>query len=94
MVNIEPQVQAVRPVSKDNLDSPTTTPSSIVYFNCHSNPVTGENFVLWDDILLVFADALYVRHEATIVPFMKDAELIPYVYQFVVVFTRISKKKT
>ncbi|KAK5829603.1 hypothetical protein F5H01DRAFT_393684 [Linnemannia elongata] len=77
MVNIEPQVQAVRPVSKDNLDSPTTTPSSIVYFNCHSNPATGENFVLWDDILLVFADALYVRHEATIVPFMKDAELIP-----------------
>ncbi|KAF9271705.1 hypothetical protein BGZ88_005714, partial [Linnemannia elongata] len=73
----EPQVQAVRPVSKDNLDSPTITPSSIVYFNCHSNPATGENFVLWDDILLVFADALYVRHEATVVPFMKDAELIP-----------------
>ncbi|KAG0063683.1 hypothetical protein BGZ89_009697 [Linnemannia elongata] len=74
MGNVKSQFQAVRPVSKENLDSPTITPSSIVYFNCHSNPATGENFVLWDDILLVFADALHVRHQATIVSFMKDAE--------------------
>ncbi|KAF9543653.1 hypothetical protein EC957_000585 [Mortierella hygrophila] len=77
MDNSPPQVQAVRPVSKDNLDSPTKTPAPTVYFDCHSNPTTGKSFVLWDDIRLVFADALYVRHEAKVVPFMKDAEWMP-----------------
>ncbi|KAK5829608.1 hypothetical protein F5H01DRAFT_393690 [Linnemannia elongata] len=77
MLNIKPQIQAVRPVSKDNLDSPTTTPAPTVYFDCHSNPATGKGFVLWDDIRLVFADALYVRHNAKVVPFMKDADWMP-----------------
>ncbi|KAH7036082.1 hypothetical protein BKA57DRAFT_179086 [Linnemannia elongata] len=73
----KPQVQAVRPVSKDNPDSPTLTPTPKVYFDCHSNPATGESFVLWDDIRIIFADVLYVRHEAKVLPFMKDAELRP-----------------
>src|SRR5690348_9843372 len=81
MVNIKPQVQAVRPISKDRLDLPPITPSPTVNFNCLSNPATGEYFVLWDDIRLVFTDALYVRHEGTVVPFMRDAELMPYVPQ-------------
>ncbi|KAG0058327.1 hypothetical protein BGZ90_005009 [Linnemannia elongata] len=33
-----------------------------------------KSFVLWDDIRLVFTDALYVRHNTKVVPFMKDAE--------------------
>ena len=74
MDNNRPQVQAMRPVNKDNLDSPTKTPGPTIYFDCHSNSATGKSFVLWDDIRLVFADALYVRHEAKVVPFMKDAE--------------------
>ncbi|KAG0043247.1 hypothetical protein BGZ89_006525, partial [Linnemannia elongata] len=73
----QPQIQAVRPVSKDNLDTPTITPAPTVYFDCHSNPATGKGFVLWDDIRLVFADALYVRHNAKVVPFMKDADWMP-----------------
>ncbi|KAG0058328.1 hypothetical protein BGZ90_005010, partial [Linnemannia elongata] len=77
MENNKPQVQAVRPVSKDNLDSPAITPAPIVNFNCLSNPATGESFVLWDDILVVFTNALYARIEATVVPFMKDAEWMP-----------------
>ena len=77
MNNDQPQVQAVRPVSKDNLNSSTITPMPTVYFDCHSNPATGKSFLLWDDIRLVFADALYVRHEAKVVPFMKDAEWMP-----------------
>ncbi|KAK3809643.1 MAG: hypothetical protein JOS17DRAFT_536663 [Linnemannia elongata] len=77
MDNIKPQVQAVRPVSKDNFDSPTITPAPIVYFDCHLDPATEKSFVLWDDIRFVFADALYVLHEAKVVSFMKDAELIP-----------------
>ncbi|KAG0046246.1 hypothetical protein BGZ90_008230, partial [Linnemannia elongata] len=77
MVNIKPQVQALRPVNKDKLDLPPITPSPTVNFNCLSNPATGEYFVLWDDIRLVFTDALYVFHEGTVVPFMRDAELMP-----------------
>ncbi|KAG0054004.1 hypothetical protein BGZ89_002756, partial [Linnemannia elongata] len=64
MENTKPQVQAVRPVSKDNPDSPTLTPTPKVYFDCHSNPATEESFILWDDICIIFADVLYVRHEA------------------------------
>ncbi|KAG0063685.1 hypothetical protein BGZ89_009699 [Linnemannia elongata] len=47
-----------------------------MYFDCHSNPATEESFVLWDDIRVVFADALYVRHEEKMVPFMKDANWV------------------
>ncbi|KAG0059502.1 hypothetical protein BGZ89_000355 [Linnemannia elongata] len=77
MDNNQPQVQAVRPISKDNLNSPTLTPAPTVHFDCHSNPATGKSFVLWDDIRLVFTDALYVRHNTKVVPFMKDAEWMP-----------------
>ncbi|KAF9543644.1 hypothetical protein EC957_000576 [Mortierella hygrophila] len=77
MVTNKPQIQAVRPVNKDNLDSPTITPAPTVYFDCYSNPATGESFVLWHDIRLVFADALYIRHEAKVVSFMKDTEWMP-----------------
>ncbi|KAF9272202.1 hypothetical protein BGZ88_005086, partial [Linnemannia elongata] len=76
MVNINPQVQAVRPVSKDNLDSPAITSAPTVYFDCHSNPATGKSFVLWDDIRVVFTDALYLRHESKLIPFMKDADWV------------------
>ncbi|KAG0064427.1 hypothetical protein BGZ90_002218 [Linnemannia elongata] len=73
----QPQVQAVRPVRKDNLNSPTITPAPTVYFDCHLNPATGKSFVLWDDIRIVFTDALYVSHEAKMIPFMKDADWMP-----------------
>ncbi|KAG0294354.1 hypothetical protein BGZ96_001349 [Linnemannia gamsii] len=77
MDNDKPQVQAIRSVSKDSLDSPKSTPAPTAYFDCHVNPATGKGFVLWDDIRLVFPDALYVRQEAKVVPFTKDAELMP-----------------
>ncbi|KAK3809652.1 MAG: hypothetical protein JOS17DRAFT_822235 [Linnemannia elongata] len=46
----------------------------------HSRPhvqALRPSFVLWDDILFVFAKALYIRHEAKGVSFMKDAESVP-----------------
>ena len=93
MVNIKPQVQAVRPISKDRLDLPPITPSPTVNFNCLSNPATGEYFVLWDDIRLVFTDALYVRHEAKMVPFMKDAEWMTCVTQLLLYLSRNDTEK-
>ncbi|KAG0044418.1 hypothetical protein BGZ90_008774, partial [Linnemannia elongata] len=77
MDNNQPQVQTVRPVSKDSLDSPIITPSPTLQFDCHSSPATGKSFILWDDIRLIFTNALYVRHETKVVPFMKDAEWMP-----------------
>ncbi|KAG0059503.1 hypothetical protein BGZ89_000356 [Linnemannia elongata] len=76
MVNIQPLVQAVRPVSKDNLDPSAVTPAPTENFKCRSNPATGEYFVLWVEILDVFTNARYARHEATVVPFMKDANFV------------------
>ncbi|KAG0058326.1 hypothetical protein BGZ90_005008, partial [Linnemannia elongata] len=76
MVNIQPLVQAVRPVSKVNLDPSAVTPAPTENFKCRSNPATGEYFVLWEEILDVFTNALYARHEATVVPFMKDANFV------------------
>ncbi|KAF9279737.1 hypothetical protein BGZ88_012569 [Linnemannia elongata] len=76
MVNIQPLVQAVRPVSKINLDPSAVTPAPTENFKCRSNPATGEYFVLWEEILDVFTNARYARHEATVVPFMKDANFV------------------
>lgn len=93
MDNNQPQVQAVRPVSKDNLDSATVTPAPTVYFDCHLNPATGKSFVLWEDIRVVFTDALYVRHEAKMVPFMKDAEWMTCVTQLLLYLSRNDTEK-
>ncbi|KAF9096759.1 hypothetical protein BGX29_008448, partial [Mortierella sp. GBA35] len=71
-------VQAVRSISKSSLDSPTnSTPATgaTVYVDTHTDPATLKEFVLWEDIQLVFEDALYVRHRAKVVPFLKGDDL-------------------
>ncbi|KAG0278540.1 hypothetical protein BGZ95_003763 [Linnemannia exigua] len=78
MENELPQVQAVRPVNKDGdsmVDS--TTAPKIMHFDCHVDPITKKEFVLWDDIRLAFSDALYVLHQAKVVPFMNGMDFMP-----------------
>ncbi|KAG0375527.1 hypothetical protein BGX24_008968 [Mortierella sp. AD032] len=72
-------VQAVRPVNKDSLASfvDSTPAPNITYFDCFVDPITKKGFILWDDIRLVFSDALYVRHQAKVVPFMKGIDFMP-----------------
>ncbi|KAK3833212.1 MAG: hypothetical protein J3R72DRAFT_478104 [Linnemannia gamsii] len=79
MENEPLQVQAVRPVNKDSLDSAVhSTPAPrIIYFDCHVDPATKKGFVLWDDIRLAFSDALYIRHLDKVVPFMKGIDFMP-----------------
>ncbi|KAK3833194.1 MAG: hypothetical protein J3R72DRAFT_478095 [Linnemannia gamsii] len=79
MENELPQVQAVRPVNKNGLDSVfNSTPApKIIYFDCHIDPTTKKAFVLWDDIRLAFSDALYARHMDKVVPFMKGMDFMP-----------------
>jgi hypothetical protein len=38
------------------------------------DPATGIDIVLWDDVLAVYKDALYIRYEARALPFMKDGK--------------------
>ncbi|KAG0278539.1 hypothetical protein BGZ95_003762 [Linnemannia exigua] len=79
MENEPPQVQAVRPVNKDSLDSVADSrpTSKIMYFDCNVDPTTKKGFILWDDIRLAFSDALYVCHQAKVVPFMKGIDFMP-----------------
>ncbi|KAG0274420.1 hypothetical protein BGZ95_009809 [Linnemannia exigua] len=80
MENELPQVQAVRPVNKDSLasiDDSTTPMTKIMHFDCHVDPTTKKGFILWDDIRLAFSDALYVRHQTKVVPFMKGIDFMP-----------------
>ncbi|KAF9134822.1 hypothetical protein BGW39_005732 [Mortierella sp. 14UC] len=67
MENDSPQVQAFRPANKDSLNSDLTTAPTLL-------PKKG--FVLWDDIRLAFSDALYVRYQAKVMPFMKGIDFL------------------
>ncbi|KAF9080274.1 hypothetical protein BGX23_002376 [Mortierella sp. AD031] len=65
-------VQAVKPVHKNNL-SPIT-PAAISHITVHHDTSSGKSIVLWDDVLQVFKDALYVRHGTRILSFIKGTD--------------------
>ncbi|KAG0044529.1 hypothetical protein BGZ83_010254 [Gryganskiella cystojenkinii] len=44
----------------------------ILMMDTRKDPVTGKNVVLWSDIQRICANALYVLHNGTVVPFLKD----------------------
>ncbi|KAF9079937.1 hypothetical protein BGX23_002946, partial [Mortierella sp. AD031] len=71
-------LQAVRPVSKSILDSHSgSTPppgGPVVYVDINTDPETLKRIVLWDDIKLAFDDALHVRHQTKVVPFLKGKD--------------------
>ncbi|KAF9118192.1 hypothetical protein BGW39_001393 [Mortierella sp. 14UC] len=46
-------LQAVRAISKDNLDAPPPSSGAIAHIDIHLDPVTKKPIVLWGDILLV-----------------------------------------
>ncbi|KAF9900831.1 hypothetical protein EC991_006864 [Linnemannia zychae] len=74
-------LQAVRPVNKSTLTNPAgiiATPGAglagVVYVACHLD-ASGKEVVLWEDILMAFKDALHVRHDLKILPFLKGSDL-------------------
>ncbi|KAG0059489.1 hypothetical protein BGZ89_000367 [Linnemannia elongata] len=72
------KVQAVRSVTKSNVNTATPyTPAEIVHIDCHTDPITLEDVVLWGDILQAFDDALHIRHKSRVVPFLKGPDLKP-----------------
>lgn len=75
-------VQPIRSVARTHPPTTSTTPTDpdhVFYIECHKDPVTNKDVVLWDDILQAFEDALHVRHQARVVPFVKGSDLITYV---------------
>ncbi|KAH7036087.1 hypothetical protein BKA57DRAFT_540220 [Linnemannia elongata] len=66
------QVQPMRSVTKSSVDSATLSPPApTIYIDCHQDPTTKKPIILWDDICLAFADALHVRNQARVLPFLK-----------------------
>ncbi|KAG0372618.1 hypothetical protein BGX24_012810 [Mortierella sp. AD032] len=72
------RVQAVRPITKytlSNSSGPTATGlEGVVYVACHLD-ASGKEVILWEDILMAFKDALHVRHNLKILPFLKGSDL-------------------
>ncbi|KAF9276721.1 hypothetical protein BGZ88_001565 [Linnemannia elongata] len=71
------QVQPMRSVTKSSADSATLSPPApTVYIDCHQDPTTKKPIILWDDIRLAFADALHVRNQARVLPFLKGDDFV------------------
>ncbi|KAF9132101.1 hypothetical protein BGW39_000820 [Mortierella sp. 14UC] len=70
-------VQAMRSVHKSlppNAIDPAR-PEEILYVDCQVDPESRKQFVLWDDIVQAFDNAVQVRNKARVVPFLKGADL-------------------
>jgi hypothetical protein len=52
---------------------PPAHPDEVFYVECHTDPETNKEVVLWVDI--PFQYALQVRHKARVVPFLKGKDL-------------------
>ena len=76
-------VQAVRSVYKSQIGTTTApSPIDIVQVDCHLDPITQKDVVLWDDIQQLFDGALHIRHKSRMVPFLKDADLATYGFKY------------
>ncbi|KAG0043248.1 hypothetical protein BGZ89_006526, partial [Linnemannia elongata] len=69
-----PQLQALRAVNKNSRALTPADPDDIIYVDCHQDPDTKKDFVLWEDILVAFHHAVHVRDHARVVPFLKGAD--------------------
>lgn len=67
-------VQAVRPVYKNRSTTHDPLPEDLMYLAIHHDPTIGKDIILWDDILVVFDNALYVKHGAIVIPFLKGPD--------------------
>ncbi|KAG9073355.1 hypothetical protein KI688_001147 [Linnemannia hyalina] len=72
------KLQAVRAVSKDNLDAPpSSAPGAIVHLETYEDPNTKKPFILWGDIEQAFENVIHVRFKSRIVPYLKGSDFMP-----------------
>ncbi|KAG0289920.1 hypothetical protein BGZ96_006607 [Linnemannia gamsii] len=55
--------------------SSLTDRGDVLFVEGHKDPATKKNIVLWDDILIPFQGATYIRQGANVVPFLKSHDL-------------------
>ncbi|KAG0369332.1 hypothetical protein BGX24_002469 [Mortierella sp. AD032] len=69
-----PHLQAVRRVDPSRpLSLQRDAPADIIYLVCHSDPSSGKDIILWDDVLAAFKEdvVVHIRNEAVVIPFLK-----------------------
>ncbi|KAF9536582.1 hypothetical protein EC957_010368, partial [Mortierella hygrophila] len=75
---MEPQepVQGFRSVHKSQPPASTTAinPSKVLYIDRHDDSESQRSFVFWEDIQQGFEGALYVRHKAKMVSFLRGKD--------------------
>ncbi|KAG0048371.1 hypothetical protein BGZ90_007651, partial [Linnemannia elongata] len=67
-----PNTQGIRSININNFTSSPPHPTEVVYVDIYTERITREKFILWEDVRLAFHNALHVRHQARVIPFMKD----------------------
>ncbi|KAG0373376.1 hypothetical protein BGX24_011774 [Mortierella sp. AD032] len=70
-------VQAFRAVRKSQKPSTTSAPldsDDVTLIDCHTDPDTNKDFILWEDIQQVFDEALYIRNKTKLVAFLKGSD--------------------
>jgi hypothetical protein len=72
--------QAIRAVAKHIPPSsvPPAHRDEIFYVECHADPETNKDVVLWEDILQAFETAVQVRWKNKIIPFLKGKDFSTY----------------
>lgn len=56
-----------------------TSPDKIHYVGIQLDPNTQTEFILWDDIVQVFENAVKARHKKKVVPFLRGKNCKKYV---------------
>ncbi|KAH7032210.1 hypothetical protein BKA57DRAFT_443219 [Linnemannia elongata] len=67
-----PNTQGIRSININNSTSSPPHPTEVVYVDIYTDRITREKFILWEDVRLAFHNALHIRHQARVIPFMKD----------------------
>jgi hypothetical protein len=71
--------QALRPVYKNQtsavINTDTNSSDKIIHLEIHHDSTTGKDVILWDDVLMVFKDALYIQNGTSVCSYVKGDDL-------------------
>lgn len=74
---IHEQVQGFRSVNKGEpyptISEPLDSPN-ITHINCYTDPDTNKDVIFWEDIHQAFDEALFVRSNTNLLPFVRGKD--------------------
>ncbi|KAF9134824.1 hypothetical protein BGW39_005734 [Mortierella sp. 14UC] len=75
MVNGQASGQAIRSVNRNSRATPIAPdPADIIYVQIYIDPADNTKFFFWEDVRLAFDNALSIRHEARVVPYVRGSD--------------------